>query len=79
MTFGYKQIIWDGETCFHCGKNCHGECSQLDDMYFCSEECLGAHLIEEHEEDITWIDFITEEALRDRELEDKYDRMGGWD
>lgn len=80
MTFGYKQIVWDGETCFHCGKDLHGECSQLDDMYFCSEACLGAYLIEANEDDINWIDFITPEEYKQQALEDHYDRMhdGGY-
>ena len=47
MTYGPEERVWEGETCFHCGKDLHGEAIQYGDMYFCSEECFGAHLIEE--------------------------------
>ena len=47
MTYGPEERVWEGETCFHCGKDLHGEAIQYGDMYFCSEEFFGAHLIEE--------------------------------
>lgn len=79
MTYGPEERVWDGEICFHCGKDLKHESSSYDGNYFCSDYCLGAYLIEKHEDEIEWIDFVTEEALRDRALEDKYDRMGAWD
>ena len=79
MTYGPEERVWNGETCFHCGKDLKHESSSYNGNYFCSDYCLGAYLIEQHEDEIEWIDFITEEALRDRALEDKYDRMWAWD
>lgn len=74
MTYGPEERVWRGEICFHCGKGLRRECSSMDGNYFCSDHCLGAYLIEKHEDDITWIDFITQEALNARMWEDKYDR-----
>lgn len=81
MTYGYEEKVWEGETCCRCGKELHGKSSMLDDQYFCSEECLGEYLIEKYEDDIEWLDFTTEEEVRQRMLEDKYDAMrdGGWE
>lgn len=77
MTYGPEERVWVGETCYHCGKNVKKGASSYDGNYFCSDYCLGAYLIEKHEDEIKWIDFITEEALRDRWQEDS--KMGGWD
>lgn len=74
MTYGPEERVWKGEICFHCGKDLRRECSSMDGNYFCSDHCLGAYLIEKHEDDITWIDFITQEALNARMWEDKYNR-----
>ena len=74
MTYGPEERVWDGETCFHCGKDLKHESSSIDGKYFCSDYCLGAYLIEKHEDEIKWIDFITEEALKDRWREDS--KMG---
>jgi hypothetical protein len=74
MTYGPEERVWDGETCFHCGKDLKRESSSIDEHYFCSDYCLGAYLIEKHEDEIKWIDFITEEALKDRWREDS--KMG---
>ena len=79
MTYGPAERVWNGEICFHCGKDLKRESSSIDGNYFCSDYCLGAYLVEKYEDEIEWIDFITEEALRDRELEDHYDQMGYWD
>lgn len=57
MTYGPKRIVWSGETCHNCGHDLHGECSMLDDSYFCSESCLGAYLVEKYEEEVEWVDF----------------------
>ena len=75
MTYGPEERIWNGETCFHCGHDIHGEAAQYKDMYFCSEECLGAHLIEEHEDDIEWIDFVTQGEINERMREIHDDQM----
>lgn len=75
MTFGNKEIVWDGEMCFHCGKDLHGEAAQYGDMFFCSERCLGAHLIEENEDEIDWVDFVTQEQIDERMREIHYDQM----
>lgn len=77
MTYGPEERVWDGETCYRCGKDLKHESSSIDGHYFCSDYCLGAYLIDKHEDEIEWIDFITEEALRDRWQEDS--KMGGWD
>ena len=77
MTYGPEERVWKGETCHICGRELHGECSKLDEKYFCGEGCLGAYLLMKYEDDIQWVDFITEEALRDRWQEDS--KMGGWD
>lgn len=70
MSFGPEERIWKGETCWHCGKDLKRESSYYDGNYFCSDHCLGAYLVEKHEEEVEWIDFITEEALKERWLED---------
>ena len=74
MTYGPEERVWDGETCFHCGKDLKHESSSIDGHYFCSDYCLGAYLIDKHEDEIKWIDFITEEAQKDRWREDS--KMG---
>ena len=78
MTYGPEEIVWNGETCFHCGRDLKKESARYGDMYFCSEDCLGAHLIEEHEDDIDWVDFITEEELDERMREIHDDQMRGY-
>lgn len=80
MTFGNKEIVWDGEMCFHCGKDLHGEAAQYGDMFFCSERCLGAHLIEENEDEIGWVDFVTQDQIdeRMREIHDEQMNDGGY-
>ena len=77
MTFGNKEIVWDGETCFHCGKDLHGEAAQYSDMFFCSEHCLGAHLIEENEDEIGWVDFVTQDQIDERMREIHDEQMRG--
>lgn len=75
MTYGPEELIWDGETCFHCGKDLHGKAIQYKDMYFCSEECFGAHLVEEHEDDVDYVDFITQGEIDERMREIHDDQM----
>lgn len=75
MTYGPEERILDGETCSRCGKPLHHECSMLDDQYFCSDECLGAYLIEKYEDDIYWVDFITQGEIDERLREIHDDQM----
>lgn len=75
MMFGPEERIWEGETCFQCGRNIHKGAAQYKEKYFCSDECLGAHLIEEHEDDIDWIDFITQGEFDERMREIHDDQM----
>lgn len=81
MTYGYEERVWEGETCCRCGKELHGESSMLDDQYFCSEECLGQYLVEKYEDDIEWLDFITQGEIDERMREIYADQMkdrGTW-
>jgi len=81
MTYGYEERVWEGETCSRCGKELHGESSMLDDQYFCSEECLGQYLVEKYEDDIEWLDFITQGEIDERMREIYADQMkdrGTW-
>lgn len=70
-----REIVWDGEMCHNCGRELHGECSMLDDSYFCSEACLGAYLVEKYEEEIEWVEFVHPEDVYAREREDWDDSM----
>lgn len=75
MTYGPEERVWEGETCFHCGKDLRHESSSYNGNYFCSDYCLGAYLIEEHEDEIDWIDFITQEEIDERMREIHDDQM----
>lgn len=74
MTYGYQEIEFDGQTCWNCGKDLHGESAMLDDNCFCSERCLGAYLIEKYDDVIQWVDVKTTEEIRQRQLEDYNDQ-----
>lgn len=74
MSFA-REIVWNGEYCNTCKALCHHECSTYDGLYFCSDKCLGEYLVEKFEDEIEWVDFITQEALNEREREAWDDSM----
>lgn len=58
--------VWNGETCDVCGRRLRRDSSSYDDNYFCSNKCLGEYLVEKLDDEIEWLDFITQEALDER-------------
>ena len=65
---------WDGETCWHCGKDVEHETFVMDELYFCCEHCLGAYLVEKHEEDYEVVDFWTKGELLEEQRENHDDQ-----
>ena len=73
MTFGSRLRVWEGQTCYCCHRDLHGECASYDDHYFCSDKCLGEYLVDKLDDEIEWVDFRPQEEIDEAEQEDHYE------
>lgn len=63
MTFGSRLKEWEGQTCYCCHRDLHGECASYDDHYFCSNSCLGEYLVDKLDDEIAWVNFQYKEDI----------------